>query len=188
LEDEYDFGSGVRGAVVPNPARITLRLDNDVVAWFRAEVDSAGGGDYQSLIRAALRDHIQQRREPLEETLRRIIREELQRIACYTAVIQREGEYWIGWVEEVPGVNSQGATRDELMENLRSALHEALEMESAGEVAARWTDEAQRRYEELRSGDVEGIRAEDVFARIKFRLDQPDTCVRAPDDEHGPRE
>jgi predicted RNase H-like HicB family nuclease len=46
----------------------------------------------------------------------------------FTAVIQRDGEWWIGWVEEVPGVNSQGATREELLDNLRDALEEALEM------------------------------------------------------------
>jgi len=46
----------------------------------------------------------------------------------YTAVIQRDGEWWIGWIEEISGVNSQGHTRDELLENLRSALQEALEM------------------------------------------------------------
>jgi predicted RNase H-like HicB family nuclease len=46
----------------------------------------------------------------------------------YTAAIQRHGEWWIGWVEEVPGVNSQGATREELLDNLRDALEEALEM------------------------------------------------------------
>ena len=43
----------------------------------------------------------------------------------YTAVIQRHGEWWIGWVEEVPGVNSQGSTREELLDNLRDALDEA---------------------------------------------------------------
>jgi predicted RNase H-like HicB family nuclease len=48
--------------------------------------------------------------------------------AKYTAVVQRDGEWWIGWVEEVPGVNSQGATRRELLDNLRDALEEALEM------------------------------------------------------------
>lgn len=48
--------------------------------------------------------------------------------AGYTAVIQRDGPWWIGWVEEVPGVNSQGATREELLDNLRDALEEALEM------------------------------------------------------------
>ncbi len=48
--------------------------------------------------------------------------------AKYTAVIQQDGEWWIGWVEEVPGVNSQGSTRGELLDNLRDALTEALEM------------------------------------------------------------
>jgi predicted RNase H-like HicB family nuclease len=48
--------------------------------------------------------------------------------ATYTAVVQRHGEWWIGWVQEVPGVNSQGATREELLDNLRDALGEALEM------------------------------------------------------------
>ena len=46
----------------------------------------------------------------------------------YTAVIQRDGDFWIGWIEEICGVNSQGSTRAELLENLRSALSEALEM------------------------------------------------------------
>jgi len=46
----------------------------------------------------------------------------------YNAVIRKDGEWWIGWIEEVPGVNSQGATRDELISNLREALGEALEM------------------------------------------------------------
>ncbi len=48
--------------------------------------------------------------------------------ANYTAVVQRYDGWWIGWVEEVPGVNSQGATREELLDNLRDALDEALEM------------------------------------------------------------
>jgi len=46
----------------------------------------------------------------------------------YTAVIQQDGPWWIGWIEEVRGVNSQGATRDELIANLREALAEAIEM------------------------------------------------------------
>jgi predicted RNase H-like HicB family nuclease len=46
----------------------------------------------------------------------------------YTAVIQQDGDWWFGWVEEVPGVNSQAATREELLENLRDALNEAIEM------------------------------------------------------------
>lgn len=48
--------------------------------------------------------------------------------ATYTAAVQQHGEWWIGWVEEVPGVNSQGATREELLDNLRDTLDEALEM------------------------------------------------------------
>lgn len=56
--------------------------------------------------------------------------------ATYTAVIQQSEGWWIGWVEEVPGVNSQGATREELLENLRDALDEALEMNRAEARAA----------------------------------------------------
>ena len=44
----------------------------------------------------------------------------------YSAVIRRDGDWWIGWIEEVPGVNSQGATREELVADLREALSEAL--------------------------------------------------------------
>ena len=49
-------------------------------------------------------------------------------MAQYTAVVQQHGAWWIGWVQEVPGVNSQGSTREELLDNLRDALDEALEM------------------------------------------------------------
>ncbi len=56
--------------------------------------------------------------------------------AGYTAVVQQHGEWWIGWVEEVPGVNSQGRTREELLDNLRDALAEALEMNRADARAA----------------------------------------------------
>jgi predicted RNase H-like HicB family nuclease len=62
----------------------------------------------------------------------------------YTAVIQQHGEWWIGWVEEVPGVNSQGQTREELLENLHDALQEALEMNRAEARAAATGD-----YEEV---------------------------------------
>jgi predicted RNase H-like HicB family nuclease len=56
--------------------------------------------------------------------------------ATYTAIIQRDRDWWIGWVEEIPGVNSQGATREELLENLKSALQEALEMNRADAIAS----------------------------------------------------
>ena len=48
--------------------------------------------------------------------------------ATYTAIIQQNGPWWIGWIEEIRGVNSQGATREELLDNLRDALEEVLEM------------------------------------------------------------
>jgi predicted RNase H-like HicB family nuclease len=64
--------------------------------------------------------------------------------ASYSAVVQQHGEWWIGWVEEVPGVNSQGVTRAELLENLRDALEEALEMNRAEAWAA-----ASGAYEEV---------------------------------------
>lgn len=64
-------------------------------------------------------------------------------MATYQAIIQRDGNWWIGWIGEIPGVNSQGATREELLENLRSALQEALEMNRAEARAA-----AKGNYEE----------------------------------------
>ena len=54
----------------------------------------------------------------------------------YSAVIQQHDDWWIGWIEEVPGVNSQGKTREELLDNLRDALEEALEMNRAEARAA----------------------------------------------------
>jgi uncharacterized protein (DUF4415 family) len=83
MEAEYDFSQGKRGAIDPTPpgkSRITIRLDDEVLAWFREQVHIAGGGNYQTLINEALRQYIQQSREPLEETLRRVVREELERI------------------------------------------------------------------------------------------------------------
>ncbi|MHC5935441.1 BrnA antitoxin family protein [Nostoc sp.] len=83
MEAKYDFSQGKRGAIEATPTgktRITIRLDDEVLAWFRDQVHAAGGGNYQTLINDALREYIQQRREPLEETLRRVLREELERI------------------------------------------------------------------------------------------------------------
>ena len=80
MKKEYDFRRGKRGPVVPVPSgktRITIRLDDDVLAWFRDQVHAAGGGNYQTLINLALRDFIAEKREPLEKTLRRVLREEL---------------------------------------------------------------------------------------------------------------
>lgn len=81
MKKEYDFSDAKRGPVVPAPrgkTRITIRLDEGVIAWFKAQVAQAGGGNYQTLINNALRDYIGRKEEPLEETLRRVIREELR--------------------------------------------------------------------------------------------------------------
>jgi uncharacterized protein (DUF4415 family) len=78
---EYNFSRGSRGPIISVPkgkTRITIRLDNDVLDWFREQVDRAGGGNYQTLINDALLDHMQRVREPLEATLRRVIREEIR--------------------------------------------------------------------------------------------------------------
>lgn len=84
MKEEYDFCTGRRGAVepvAPGKTRITIRLDDDVLDWFRSQVHEAGEGNYQTLINDALREHIEHRREPLEDLLRRILREELHKAA-----------------------------------------------------------------------------------------------------------
>jgi hypothetical protein len=54
-------------------------LDDDVLEWFRQQVDEAGGGNYQTLINEALRSYMDRKQESLETTLRRVIRDELRR-------------------------------------------------------------------------------------------------------------
>jgi uncharacterized protein (DUF4415 family) len=82
MKREYDFSKGKRGPVVTLPKtkeRITIRLDGDILGWFRGEVERAGGGNYQTLINDALRQHIHRSDESFEKTLRRVIREEIRR-------------------------------------------------------------------------------------------------------------
>jgi uncharacterized protein (DUF4415 family) len=82
MKREYDFSRAKRGPVIPVPkgkTRITIRLDDDVVGWFRHQVDKAAGGNYQSLINDALRQFIARAQEPLADTLRRVVREEIRR-------------------------------------------------------------------------------------------------------------
>ena len=82
MKKEYDFGGGKRGPVVTTHSgktRIPIRLDNDILAWFRDQVHRAGGGNYQTLINQALREHMSTKQEALEATLRRIIREEIRK-------------------------------------------------------------------------------------------------------------
>jgi uncharacterized protein (DUF4415 family) len=78
---EYDFEGAEQGAVTKPPSgktRITIRIDTDVLDWFRQQVHDAGGGNYQTLINEALREHVQYRDETLENVLRKVIREELK--------------------------------------------------------------------------------------------------------------
>ena len=82
MKREYDFRNGKRGPVVSvakGKTRITIRLDEEVLAWFREQVEQAGGGNYQTVINEALRQHMKRTDEPLEKTLRRVIREEIRR-------------------------------------------------------------------------------------------------------------
>ena len=80
MKEEYDFSQGKRGAIdrlPPGKTRITIRLDEDVVAWFREQANAMGGGNYQTLIIQALREHVVHQQQPLEDVLRRVLREEL---------------------------------------------------------------------------------------------------------------
>lgn len=81
MRKEYDFSDARRGPVIPTPkgkTRITIRLDDDVLAWFKARVHATGGGNYQTLINDALRSIADGPTEPLEAVIRRIVREELE--------------------------------------------------------------------------------------------------------------
>jgi uncharacterized protein (DUF4415 family) len=82
MRKEYDFSKARRGPAVALPkgkTRITIRLDDEILTWFKAKVEETGGGNYQSLINAALLEHMKRVDEPLEKTLRRVLREELRK-------------------------------------------------------------------------------------------------------------
>jgi len=79
MKREYDFSKGKRGAVVPigtGKTRITIRIDDEVLDWFRQQAHRAGGGNYQTMINDALRRAIEQ--GSMEQTFRRVLREELR--------------------------------------------------------------------------------------------------------------
>ncbi|MEX2530792.1 MAG: BrnA antitoxin family protein [Gemmatimonadota bacterium] len=82
MRGQYDFSTGKRGPVAgasSGKSRITIRLDNEVLEWFRARAHESGGGNYQSMINEALREYIVHDAEPAEDLLRRVMREELTR-------------------------------------------------------------------------------------------------------------
>lgn len=83
MKEEYDFKGGRRGAVLPageTKERITIRLDRDILEWFRSQVEEQGGGNYQTMINQALREHIAREDRPLEDVIRKVAREELQNV------------------------------------------------------------------------------------------------------------
>jgi uncharacterized protein (DUF4415 family) len=82
MKKHYDFSKGVRGAIDPLPpgkSRITIRIDAEILDWFRAKVNAAGGGNYQTLMNDALREYIRRSEDSIEEKLRHVVREELAR-------------------------------------------------------------------------------------------------------------
>lgn len=88
MKAHYNFAGGKRGAVLktaPGKTRITIRLDDDVLEWFRKQAHAGEGGNYQTLVNAALREYVDSKHEPLEATLRRVLREELPRELKRTA-------------------------------------------------------------------------------------------------------
>jgi uncharacterized protein (DUF4415 family) len=81
MKAKYDFSKGKRGAVLPfseKKVRITIRLDRDIIDWFRSKVEEQGGGNYQTMLNDALRTYMERQEQPLEDVLRRVVREELQ--------------------------------------------------------------------------------------------------------------
>jgi BrnA antitoxin of type II toxin-antitoxin system len=63
MKSEYDFSRGRRGPIIHVPrgkTRITIRLDKDLIDWFRSQVEAAGGGNYQTLINSALREYVRE--------------------------------------------------------------------------------------------------------------------------------
>jgi len=85
MKQGYDFSQGKRGRVAPpqpeprGKTRITIRLDEDLVDHFLKEADASGGATgYQTLINEALRQHVDGKAPKFEETLRRIVREEMK--------------------------------------------------------------------------------------------------------------
>ena len=82
MKANYDFSKARRGAVVPpsgNKTRITIRLDRDLVEWFKSKAEAQGGGSYQTMLNHALRAFTEQQDQPLEKLLRKVVREELKK-------------------------------------------------------------------------------------------------------------
>ncbi len=80
MKRNYDFSKAKRGPVLATPpgkTRITIRIDDDVLDWFRNQMHEAGGGSYQTALNRALREYMEGQVEPFENTLRRVLSEVL---------------------------------------------------------------------------------------------------------------
>lgn len=89
MNEQYDFSKGKRGAVVPvtpGKTRITIRIDDDVLDWFREQVAEGGGGSYQTLMNQALREYVRQEHLPIEDVFRRVLREEMPVLVIHNPV------------------------------------------------------------------------------------------------------
>jgi hypothetical protein len=85
MKEEYDFSKGKRGAIEimpPGKVRITIRIDNGIIDWFRKQTETSGGGSYQTLINDALKEYIM--RTTLESMFRHVLREEIPQLICHT--------------------------------------------------------------------------------------------------------
>lgn len=91
MKKEYDFSKGKRGAAIPSPGktRITIRIDDDILDWFRTQIRKANGGSYQTYINDALRAFINSKDGHAEELFRKVIREELAAYSTKTAKKKR---------------------------------------------------------------------------------------------------
>ena len=79
--EEFDFEKAPQGPVVQpssGKTRITIRIDTDILNWFRTKVHERGGGNYQTLINEALREYTRLQDSDLEKTVRKVIREEMK--------------------------------------------------------------------------------------------------------------
>jgi hypothetical protein len=79
MKKEYDFSKGKRGAIIPSPGKtkITIRIDSDILDWFRAQCHKMGGGNYQTMMNDALRFYINSKDGHGEDMVRRVLREEM---------------------------------------------------------------------------------------------------------------
>jgi len=84
MKANYNFSGARRGSVVPpsgRKVRITIRLDRDLVEWFKSKAELEGGGNYQTMLNDALRASTEYQNGELERLLRKVVREEIRKVS-----------------------------------------------------------------------------------------------------------